>query len=223
MLRRLFRPDKSDKQFTPAAPGSLIVGLGNPGTKYANTRHNVGFMVIDKLGSRFDARSKERFQGAILEAKHGDETLVLLKPLTFMNNSGQSVSEVTRWYKIPPERVLIVYDDLDLPFGTIRLRPKGSDGGHNGLASVIQHIKTDEIPRLRIGIGRPTSGSTVNYVLSRFSKHEQEHLDEIIDASVEAAWSWLHDGIERTMNTVNRKEVLQTGALPDRTPAQDVS
>jgi len=188
----------------PQRPASLIVGLGNPGAKYQSTRHNVGFMVIDKLGSGIDGSSRERFQGAILETRRDDETLVLLKPLTFMNNSGASVSQVANWYKISPEKILIVYDDLDLPFGTIRLRPKGSAGGHNGLESVIRHVGTDEVPRLRIGIGRPASGSTVNYVLSRFSKQEQTELASVVDLAAEVAACWLSNGIQVAMNRYNR-------------------
>lgn len=184
----------------------MIVGLGNPGAKYAATRHNIGFMVIDELGSTIDGSSRERFQGALLETRRNDELLVLLKPLTFMNNSGISVSQTAKWYKVPPERILIIYDDLDLPFGTIRLRARGSAGGHNGLASVIQHLGTSEVPRLRIGIGRPTKGSTVNYVLSRFSATEREALPAIIERAVQAANDWLDEGIEVAMNRHNRAE-----------------
>ena len=169
-------------------------------------------MVIDKLGTSMNASSKERFQGAILESRNHDETLVLLKPFTFMNNSGASVSQVARWYKIPPEKILVIYDDLDLPYGTIRLRPKGSAGGHNGLASVIQQLGTDEVPRLRIGIGRPVSGSTVNYVLSRFAKDEQTELANVIDTASEVAMCWLNDGIEAAMNRYNRATSVQSSA-----------
>jgi peptidyl-tRNA hydrolase, PTH1 family len=202
LLRRLLKPDRR-KPSPPQRPASLIVGLGNPGAKYLHTRHNIGFMVIDKLGSSIDSSSKERFQGAILESRSDDETLVLLKPLTFMNDSGTSVSQVARWYKIPPEKILIICDDLDLPFGTIRLRPKGSAGGHNGLASVIRHLGTDEVHRLRIGIGRPVSGSTVNYVLSRFSKEEQTELTNAINTASEVAGCWLRDGVQTAMNRYN--------------------
>lgn len=183
------------------------MGLGNPGAKYAQTRHNVGFMVIDKLGASIDGSSRERFQGAILETSHNDELLLLLKPLTFMNNSGQSVAEVARWYKIPPQRILLIYDELDLPFGTVRIKPKGSAGGHNGCASVLTHLGTDEVPRLRIGIGRPTKGSTVNYVLSRFFEDECQHLPTLIDIAAEAATCWLDDGIETAMNRYNQTKI----------------
>jgi peptidyl-tRNA hydrolase, PTH1 family len=207
VLRRLLKPDRSQRKRPPDRPASLIVGLGNPGAKYAATRHNVGFMVIDELGSSLNASSRERFQGALLETRYNDETLVLLKPLTFMNNSGQAVNETARWYKIPPERILVIYDDLDLPFRTIRLRSKGSAGGHNGLASVIQHLGTDRVPRLRIGIGRPASGSTVSYVLSRFGTEERAELPTVVRRASDAALSWLDDGIDVAMNRFNREAV----------------
>lgn len=204
MLRRLLRPERAKGSKPPQRPANLLVGLGNPGARYQNTRHNIGFMVLDELGSTVNASSRERFQGAILESTRDDETLVMLKPLTFMNNSGASVSQVANWYKIPAARILIIYDDLDLPFGTIRLRPKGSAGGHNGLASIIQQLGTDDVPRLRIGIGRPTSGSTVNYVLSRFTKDERDALPDLIARAVEVVNCWLDDGIETAMNRYNR-------------------
>jgi peptidyl-tRNA hydrolase, PTH1 family len=219
MLRRLLKPDRQ-RTPPPQRPTSLIVGLGNPGAKYQHTRHNLGFMVIDKLGSSIDASSRERFQGAILETRRNDETLVLLKPLTFMNNSGASVSQVTRWYKVPHERILIIYDDLDLPYGTIRLRPGGSAGGHNGLASVIQHLGTDNVPRLRIGIGRPVTGSTVNYVLTRFSKDEQGRLAGIVDTAADVATCWLNDGIQVAMNRFNRTTMIEAEDMSSASPSR---
>lgn len=206
MLRRLLRSRNDNRDRPPQRPANLIVGLGNPGAKYANTRHNLGFKVIDRLGSDIDGSSRERFQGQLLETTRSDETLVLLKPLTFMNNSGQSVAQVARWYKIPPERMLIVFDELDLPFGTIRLRPKGSAGGHNGLASVLEEIGTAEVPRLRIGIGRPVRGSTVQYVLSNFFEEERKHVPEIVDRAAAIALTWLDEGIEKAMNRHNRQD-----------------
>lgn len=182
----------------------MLVGLGNPGAKYQATRHNAGFMVIDQLTASLPGSSRERFQAAILESRQDDELLVFVKPLTFMNNSGLAVSQVARWYKASPGRILIIYDDLDLPFGSIRLRPQGSAGGHNGLSSIIQHMGTNAIPRLRIGVGRPTSGSTVNYVLSRFSTEERETLPKVVELASEVATSWLRDGIEPAMNAYNR-------------------
>lgn len=186
----------------------MIVGLGNPGAKYSATRHNIGFMVVDHLTASVTGNSRERFQAAILEAPYEDETLVFVKPLTFMNNSGLAVSQAARWYKTPPDHILIIYDDLDLPFGSIRLRGQGSAGGHNGLASVIGQMGTNAIPRLRVGIGRPTSGTTVNYVLSRFSASEREDLPGIVDLASEAVMSWLREGLEPAMNIYNRQQSL---------------
>lgn len=204
MLTRLFRPEQSRKDRAPDRAVSMIVGLGNPGAKYNATRHNAGFMVVDHLTDAISGNSRERFQAAILETQHEDETLVYVKPLTFMNNSGLAVSQAARWYKAIPDRILIIYDDLDLPFGSIRLRGQGSAGGHNGLSSVIDQMGTNAIPRLRIGIGRPTSGSTVNYVLSRFSSSEREELPKVVSLASEAAMSWLREGIEPAMNAYNR-------------------
>ncbi|CAN5579236.1 aminoacyl-tRNA hydrolase [soil metagenome] len=208
MLTRLFRPNRSNKDRAPNRPVSLIVGLGNPGAKYAATRHNIGFMVVDQLASSTQGSSRERFQAAILETQRDDESLVFVKPLTFMNNSGMAVSQAARWYKASPDRILIIYDDLDLPFGSIRLKPQGSAGGHNGLSSVIDHRGTNAVPRLRIGIGRPVTGTTVNYVLSRFTSTERQELPQIIDLASEVALDWLSNGIESAMNTFNgRSEV----------------
>lgn len=204
MLTRLFRPERSRKERPSDRAVSIIVGLGNPGAKYNATRHNAGFMVVDQLVASLPGNSRERFQAAIHETRYREETLVFVKPLTFMNNSGLAVSQAARWYKASPERILIIYDDLDLPFGSIRLRAHGSAGGHNGLASVIHQMGTNAIPRLRVGIGRPESGTTVSYVLSRFSSSERDDLPKIVDLASEAAMSWLRDGIEPAMNAYNR-------------------
>lgn len=214
VLRRLLRPERSKRTRPPERPASLIVGLGNPGARYAATRHNVGFLVIDELGLSINASSRERFQGQLLETRHEDDTLVLLKPLTFMNDSGQSVGQVARWYKIPAERILIIYDELDLPFGTIRLRARGSAGGHNGLSSVLQHLGTDDVPRLRIGIGRPASGSTVNYVLSRFTTEERARVPAIVSLAADAARCWLEEGVDTAMNRYNGSAVVDETSGP---------
>lgn len=212
MLRRLFKQNTKEKGRRPDSPATLIVGLGNPGAKYAQTRHNLGFMVVDQMGSEIDGRSRERFQGQLLETNRDGRTVVLLKPLTYMNNSGESVAQVARWYRIPPEQILVIYDELDLPFGTLRLRPKGSAGGHNGLGSVLQHLKSDDVPRLRIGIGRPARGSTVSYVLSRFFEDERPVVPEIIDTAARAAWMWLDEGIEPAMNEFNGVRIERSEA-----------
>src|SRR5437588_8571480 len=136
----------------------LVVGLGNPGPEYERTRHNVGFRVVDKLASKLGWKWSERRNRAMLASGViGLEKVVLAKPITFMNLSGQAVGELVRWYKIQPEDILVVSDDLDLPTGKVRLRTRGSAGGQNGLKNILSHLHTDQIPRLRVGIGRPTN------------------------------------------------------------------
>lgn len=191
----------------------LIVGLGNPGPRYERTRHNVGFMVVDELARRLPGgATRDRFQAAVLETRHDGRRVILAKPQTFMNESGQAVAQLVRWYKVPLERLLVIYDDLDLPFGTIRLRAEGSDGGHNGLASVQQHLQTQAFPRLRVGISRPASGSTVPYVLSPFSPDEQRQLPEVIALAADAALHWMEHGIVSAMNTFNRRAASRSAS-----------
>lgn len=181
----------------------VVVGLGNPGRKYADTRHNLGFIVVDELAKRTKAPdSRQRMKAELTEVRLGDDRLVLAMPQTFMNDSGVSVREIVRWYKAPLEDVLIVVDDLDLPFGQIRMRPQGSAGGHNGLKSIFQQLGTQEVPRLRIGIGRG-GHHTIGHVLSRFSPEEQQHLPGIIGEAADAVELWMQKGILETMNVTN--------------------
>lgn len=182
----------------------VIIGLGNPGRKYAGTRHNMGFMVVDELASRHHAPAwRTRLKAEITEARIGGDRVVLAMPQTYMNESGLSVREIMRWYKAPPENVLIIVDDLDQPFGQIRLRPKGGAGGHNGLRSIFQQLGSDEVPRLRVGIGRGRSGQVTAHVLSRFSEEEQQELPGVIDRAADSAELWLEQGIIEAMNEVN--------------------
>jgi PTH1 family peptidyl-tRNA hydrolase len=165
----------------------LFVGLGNPGREYENTRHNVGWMVLDHFAEEFGIDfSKEKFKGKIAELRSGNGgKIFLLKPLTYMNLSGESVGEITRFYKIKPEEILVIYDDLDLPLGKLRLRLKGSSGGHRGVASIEQHLGSRNFPRLRVGIGRPErKEEVVNYVLSPFREEELKALKKIIERAV---------------------------------------
>ena len=188
----------------PSANDSrLIVGLGNPGKQYANTRHNAGFFVVDTLARRVGASGpKTRFKGEILEVRRGNHRLVLAKPQTYMNESGITVREAMQWYKTAPEHVLIVVDDLDIPFGDLRLRQKGSAGGHNGLRSIFGQLGRQDIPRLRIGIGRPKS-ATISHVLSRFSPDEERLLPQVIDAAADVVELWLEKGTLEAMNQTN--------------------
>lgn len=181
----------------------IIVGLGNPGRQYAGTRHNMGFLVVDELARRVHApESRKRFKAEISEARRSDERFVLVMPQTFMNESGVTVREVVRWYKVPHEQIIIVVDDLDLPFGQIRLRARGSAGGHNGLKSIFGLLGTQEIPRLRIGIGRGP-GAARAHVLARFSKEEEAELPQIISAAADIVERWADHGMVDAMNVAN--------------------
>jgi PTH1 family peptidyl-tRNA hydrolase len=186
----------------------LIVGLGNPGPRYAATRHNVGWMVLDafaaKHGFTFD---KNAHKGLLAEGRYGGEKIALLKPQTFMNLSGQSVAPAARWYKVEPQEMLVLYDDLDLPPGKLRLREKGSSGGHNGMKSIIADTGSQDFPRLRIGIGRPAPGWSVpDWVLAPFTKEEQPLIARVVERAVGALEEILTVGFTKAMNTYNRDE-----------------
>lgn len=183
----------------------VIVGLGNPGSKYAGTRHNIGFELLDRLASKLSVSlgpGKGPFHIGTGVYRRGK--VILVKPTTYMNLSGDAVRQVLDYYKIDPRECLVCYDDLDLSIGNIRLRAKGSAGGHNGLKDIILKLGTDIIPRLRIGIGNDfPQGQQVNYVLSRFSSQEKKIMDETLDTAVNAALSFVTDGIEEAMNSFN--------------------
>lgn len=164
-------------------------------------------MVIDELARRLpEGRERTRFDARIAETSDGDVGVVLAKPLTMMNDSGRAVAQIKRWYKADNRDVLVICDDLDLAFARVRIRPGGGAGGHNGVSSTIRALGGEDFPRLRIGIGRPVSGSTVSYVLSHFRREEQPELPRIIDYAADAALSWLRDGLDTAMNTYNRRE-----------------
>jgi PTH1 family peptidyl-tRNA hydrolase len=186
----------------------LIVGLGNPGRQYEGTRHNVGFVVVDEIArrrrvdlSRFD----RDFEGLVGESDIGGERTWLLKPLTYMNLSGRSVAAFVRFYKLATGDVLIVGDDLDLLPGQIRLRASGSGGGQKGLTDVLAKLGTQDVPRLRIGIGKVHKDATVDHVLSRFAPDEREPMAEAIAAAADAAECWAAEGITTAMNRFNKK------------------
>lgn len=194
----------------------LIVGLGNPGAKYRNTRHNIGFDVIDALAQVWRASLSEnrKFQGQYGEVPNPAGGKVhLLKPLTFMNRSGQSVRAVVDWFKLSPDSVLIIYDDMDLPIGRIRLRLSGSAGGHNGVKSIISHLGTQAFPRLRVGIGatdkssRDRNGAVVAHVLGRFSPEASQCISTVIESTVEAVELSLKQGFEKAMSLYNGRIV----------------
>lgn len=181
----------------------LVIGLGNPGAKYANTRHNAGFFVVDELARRLDApESRKRFKGEVSEARRGSAKFILVQPQTYMNDSGITVREAVQWYKTPLDQVLIVVDDLDIPFGELRLRSRGSAGGHNGLKSIIGILGTQELPRLRVGIGRGRH-ATISHVLSRFTAEEEAHLQTVIARAADVVELWADRGIIEAMNIAN--------------------
>jgi len=190
----------------------LIVGLGNPEPKYDRTRHNVGFAAVDALARSWQISLSEnrKFQGEFGESQGPQADKVrLLKPLTYMNRSGQAIRAVTDWFKLPLESVLVIYDDMDLPLGKIRLRLSGSAGGHNGMKSAIAHLSTQNFPRLRIGIGRPQGSSigndpaAISHVLGRFSPDETQLMSEALHLVVEAVELSLKQGVEKAMNRYN--------------------
>ncbi|WP_075979828.1 aminoacyl-tRNA hydrolase [Bacillus massilinigeriensis] len=184
----------------------LIVGLGNPGRLYEHTRHNIGFDVIDKLAENMNIPlSQAKFKGLFGMGNIGGEKVLLLKPLTYMNLSGESIRAIMDYYDIVNEELLVIYDDLDLPVGKIRLRERGSAGGHNGIKSTIAHIGTQEFKRVRVGIDRPKNGMQItDYVLGRFSKEEQAVIHDVISKCADACESWLNKPFLQVMNEYNQ-------------------
>lgn len=186
----------------------LIAGLGNPGPKYAESRHNVGFMVVDELARRWQtdvSRYDRHVHGQLGRAERG-ETLLLLKPQTYMNLSGQSVAACARYFKIDRGDVLVVIDDLDLPVGQLRLRESGSAGGHRGLEDVIRHFGGPDVPRLRVGIGKVDKAETVDHVLGRFSSDERAVMQAAIQGAADATECWVSEGMTAAMNKFNRRK-----------------
>jgi PTH1 family peptidyl-tRNA hydrolase len=184
----------------------LIVGLGNPGPKYAGTRHNVGFDVVDYLAAAPGCTPfREKFEAFVAELKEGDETILLVKPLTFMNLSGRAVRAIADFYKVPVENLLVVCDDFNLPLGKLRVRTKGSHGGQNGLRNIQEQLGTDAYTRLRIGVGAPAFDA-VDHVLSKFKPGERAAVEDAIANAAQAALTWGRQGAEAAMNKFNGGE-----------------
>lgn len=184
----------------------LIVGLGNPGVKYEGTRHNCGFMVMDAISKKIDCPiNKKKFEGVYAKTKIGNEDVILLKPETYMNNSGFSIRACMDFFKIAREDILVIYDDMDTPVGSIRLKTKGSAGGHNGIKSVISCVMGEEFNRIRVGIGRNPQINIIDYVLSRFRADEVEGLDHAIEQAANAAILSVKQGFPKAMNRYNVK------------------
>jgi peptidyl-tRNA hydrolase, PTH1 family len=184
----------------------LVTGLGNPGTEYAGTRHNVGFMVVDRLAAEADASWEKLSKWDVVFAKRRD--IVLVKPMSFMNRSGHPLFAIAQFYKIAAQEILVVLDDFALPLGRLRIRREGGTGGHNGLESIIEQFGTEEIPRLRIGIGGTTGEGAVDHVLGRFFEEERPLVSATIDRAAEAVKCAIDKGLVSAMNTFNKAEEL---------------
>lgn len=184
----------------------VIVGLGNPGIKYKNNRHNVGFMVVDEIAKRQNSAFKRGFlvNGYLAKTKTEKENVILLKPSTFMNNSGLCVKKIVLKYGLRPSDLLVVYDDADLSLGTVRIRKTGSSGGHQGMASILDRLGTADIARLKIGIGKSEKQDLADYVLSDFSAEEKEEVHQAIEKAALLCLDWLNSGIDYVMTNYNK-------------------
>lgn len=199
------------------APIRIIVGLGNPGRDYAETRHNVGFMVLDRLARRFGAEWKpDKARKGELAAGPG---VLLVKPQTFMNSSGECVGPIMRYYKFEPGQVLVIYDDTAFPVGTMRLRAGGSAGGHNGMKSLISHLGSEKFPRLRVGIGTPGQKEMVGHVLGKFAPDERPLLEESLEKAEQATLLMLREGFQSAANQFNVKKEKKPRQKPVPEPS----
>ena len=196
---------KVSDQDLEGQPIFMIVGLGNPGREYRETRHNIGFITLDGFSARHEIKlSKVQNKAIIGIGKYKDSKIILVKPQTYMNLSGQSVSGLVRYYKVPFEHLIVAHDDVDLPFGTIRIRPGGGSAGQKGINSIIQQLGTQDFPRLRMGVGRPPGQmQAADYVLQSFSKSDQEFLKEFVDRAVDSLECFIDDGLDAAMNRFN--------------------
>ena len=185
----------------------IIAGLGNPGKEYENTKHNVGFLTIDILAEKYDIKvNKIKFKGLIGEGMIGTEKVILVKPPTYMNLSGQCIREIVAFYKLDMEDLVVIYDDIDLPMGNLRIRKKGSAGTHNGMRSIIYDLQDDGFPRVRVGIGGERKGDLANYVISGFSGDDRKLIEEAIVKAADAVTCLVEDGIDRAMVDYNTKK-----------------
>ncbi|RMD01480.1 aminoacyl-tRNA hydrolase [Clostridium autoethanogenum] len=181
----------------------LIVGLGNIGTKYEHTRHNIGFDAVDLISSKYNIPiNREKFKGTYGEGIIADNKVMLLKPSTYMNLSGESVIEAVNFFKIKSNNIIIIYDDIDLEIGRIRIRKHGSAGGHNGIKSIIANLGTDVFPRIKIGIGQP-KGDLVSHVLGKFNINERNDIEKVLETSADVLECLINSGVEEAMNKFN--------------------
>lgn len=186
----------------------IIAGLGNPGNEYKDTKHNVGWMLVDALADRLGVSTwKEMEKGLVADARIGTEKVLLVKPQTYMNNSGECIGPIMRWYKLEPEDVIVCHDDMDIPAGTVRIRKKGSAGGHNGIKSTIAHVGSENFSRVRIGIGRPLpQWSVIDHVLSAFPAEDVPKIKESIDYLLPAVECIVTEDVDMAMNKYNPKK-----------------
>jgi PTH1 family peptidyl-tRNA hydrolase len=206
-IKGLTRRKKTGKSETPEPEGAtfLIVGLGNPGREFKNTRHNIGFMLVDRLAQRMNVDfSRSQSKALVTDGRYQGYKILLAKPQTFMNKSGHPTRALLKFYKLSLENFLVVYDDVDLPFETLRIKPSGSSGGHKGMESIIKQLGSSDFPRLRLGIGRPPgSQQAADYVLKPFKKQEVEFLENYLARAADAVQTFIDQGIEYTMNQYN--------------------
>lgn len=181
----------------------IVVGLGNPGRKYSGTRHNIGFMVVEELAKRYRVEKEESKYDAIIgDIRIGAEKVLLVKPLTYMNLSGKTVQPLVRFYKLDLNDLLVIYDDMDIETGKLRIRTNGGTGGHKGMTSITERLSSKEFPRIRGGIGRPPD-ETIEWVLGKFSPNEKPLIDAMIVKAADAVEAWVKYGIDRAMNEYN--------------------
>lgn len=210
IFRRLFpaNKDESDRMIEEQSNVYLIAGLGNPGREYRETRHNVGFMVVDRLAARLGVSfTRLESRALVTKGNYEGKRVILVKPQTFMNESGSAVGALARYYKAPAANLLVTYDDVDLPFGALRLRPAGGSAGQKGMKSIIERLGTEAFPRLRVGIGRPPGRmDAAAYVLQPFARDEIAELPQVLDRAAEAILVFMAGGIEKAMNQFNAIE-----------------
>ena len=181
----------------------IIAGLGNPGREYTGTRHNVGYEALDCLADKWDVKlNKLKFNSVYGETSVNGEKVMLVKPVTYMNNSGVAIDEIMKFYKIPVENLIVIYDDIDIPVGTLRIRPHGSSGTHNGMRSIVQHVGSD-FPRIRIGIGRNPDMDLADYVLQKFSSLERDVIKAIQEKAADAAKEIIENDVDMAMQKYN--------------------
>lgn len=209
----LFRrsPGRSkDETSTSDGERTIVVGLGNPGREYESTRHNAGAMVLDELVARAASSLKRHKSGCLIaETTWGATRVVLARPMSYMNESGRPIRALVDWYRSSPDKLIVVHDEMDVPFGEVRIKQGGGTAGHNGLRSIVDHMRSPDFVRVRVGVGRPRGNDAVDHVLAGFSSAQKKELPQLIDAAADAAERIVAVGIERAMNEVNTRSTAR--------------